>query len=511
MSNKIMFGADLIKVLEKEYKLNKLGEVPTKYKNGVTTIDFIYGKEKDIDDLKYNKPYVEFSIDDETDGFICGTMYLNGVESVQFDSWDDLKYFMKNAKWTESEKYTRKSIKENLTRYDMIGQGFFVLISDISFGLCEQLGNKTQDTHWIRSFDTEKQAINFANKKGYPIVYEKFNESKKSARKSLKEETYNDGNYTYPKVITIYNVDEILKSVKDDNLEGYRFDCEDIDIADLIYSNSFQKYFLNDGKIKWGKVKKSPFTNELLVLGELNKYYDILIALESKENPFGYSKILYFEFFKKFDWIESNKSTRKSIKESKVDFQSVIDKVIPKEYAKNKNTYKYALSCVESLYNEDEYDSDSAKVYFLNCYISDSFPSWVDELGEEEIDAFANALYDGTMKWSDIDSSWLESKKFVRKSIKEGKDSAFYDGIAKEFHFSKDEKTRYKDKTYISAIAVLFDRINNAIKTYGRNSDEEYNALNDCWEVISSAKQNGFNVDYDEDRWNKIAGLPNYH
>ena len=275
MSSKIIFGSDLIDVLENKYNMNKLAEVPTKYKNGITIIDFIYGKEKDIDDLKYNKPYVEFSIDDETDGFISGTMYLNGVESVQFDSWDDLKYFMKNAKWTESEKYTRKSIKENLTRYDMIGQGFFVLISNISFGLCEQLGNKTQDTHWIRSFDTEKQAINFANKKGYPIIYEKFNESK--------------------------------------------------------------------------------------------------------------------------------------------------------------------------------------------------------------------------------------------KSMKEGKDSAFYDGIAKEFHFSKDEKTRYKDKTYISAIAVLFDRINNAIKTYGRNSDEEYNALNDCWEVISSAKQNGFNVDYDEDRWNKIAGLPNYH
>lgn len=206
MANKIMFGADLIKVLEKEYKLNKLGEVPTKYKNGITTIDFIYGKEKDIDDLKYNKPYIEFSIDDETDGFISGTMYLNGgVEGIQFDSYDDLKYFMKNAKWTESKK-----------------------------------------------------------------------------------------------------------------------------------------------------------------------------------------------------------SARKSMKESKIDFQAVIDKVIPKEYAKNKNAYKYALSCVESLYNEDEYDSDSAKVYFLNCYISDSFPSWIDELGEEEMDALANALYDGTMKWSDIDSSWLE-------------------------------------------------------------------------------------------------------
>lgn len=187
MASKIIFGSDLIDVLENKYNMNKLGEVPTKYKNGITIIDFIYGKEKDIDDLKYNKPYVEFSIDDETDGFISGTMYLNGVESVQFDSWDDLKYFMKNAKWTESKKSIRKSIKENLTRYDMIGRGFFVLISDISFGLCEQLGNKTQDTHWIRSFDTEKQAINFANKKGYPIVYEKFNESKKSVRKSIKE------------------------------------------------------------------------------------------------------------------------------------------------------------------------------------------------------------------------------------------------------------------------------------------------------------------------------------
>ena len=119
------------------------------------------------------------------------------------------------------------------------------------------------------------------------------------------------------------------------------------------------------------------------------------------------------------NYYESKKSARKSLKESKVDFQSVIDRVLPKEYAKNKNAYRYALSCVTSLYNEDEYDSDRAKVYFLNCYISDLFPSWVDELGEEEIDAFANALYDGTMKWSDIDSSWFESNKSAKKSLKE--------------------------------------------------------------------------------------------
>lgn len=106
---------------------------------------------------------------------------------------------------------------------------------------------------------------------------------------------------------------------------------------------------------------------------------------------------------------------------------------------------------------------------------------------------------------------FAESKKSMKKSLKESKDSDFFNGIAKEYHFSKDEKTRYKDKTHISAIGVLFDRINDAIKIYGRNSDEEYNALNDCWSVITSAKQNGWNVDYEEDKWNKIARLPNYH
>ena len=127
MSSKISFGSDLIDVLKNKYNMNKLGEVPTKYKNGVTIIDFIYGKEKDIDDLKYNKPYVEFSIDDETDGFISGTMYLNGVESVQFDSWEDLKYFMKNAKWTESRKNLKESnqITANIWEWQKLLNGVF--------------------------------------------------------------------------------------------------------------------------------------------------------------------------------------------------------------------------------------------------------------------------------------------------------------------------------------------------------------------------------------------------
>lgn len=112
---------------------------------------------------------------------------------------------------------------------------------------------------------------------------------------------------------------------------------------------------------------------------------------------------------------------KKSVTEAKVDYQSVLDSVLPKEYTKNKDAYKYALSCVTSLYNEDEYDSDSAKVYFLNCYISDLFPTWIDEIGEKEMDALANGLYDGTFKWKDIDKSWFESKKSNKKSLKESK------------------------------------------------------------------------------------------
>lgn len=38
---KIVFGNDLIKELKK-YGLNKIGEVATKYKNGIVTINFMY-------------------------------------------------------------------------------------------------------------------------------------------------------------------------------------------------------------------------------------------------------------------------------------------------------------------------------------------------------------------------------------------------------------------------------------------------------------------------------------
>ena len=195
---------------------------------------------------------------------------------------------------------------------------------------------------------------------------------------------------------------------------------------------------------------------------------------------------------KELGWItdESKKSARKSTKESKVDFQSVIDKVLPKEYAKNKNAYRYALSCVTSLYNEDEYDSDSAKVYFLNCYISDLFPSWVDELGEEEIDAFANALYDGTMKWSDIDSSWLESKKSVRKStvnminsFTESLKEYLVKGL--DVDFVVDHLLSLEDPNNFD----LINELDDLWKVYKKSWNKFNKSLSDFWKVMKDIEK----------------------
>ena len=188
-----------------------------------------------------------------------------------------------------------------------------------------------------------------------------------------------------------------LKESKNDDIENYIDDLKTYSKKDVpSYSKSYyfwSYYEFNISDNEWTKVSLSgrDYTKSLKDANNFAKSDDVVkayLVFKNPNNPNENFKVI----IKENDFYESKKSTRKSIKESKVDFQSVIDRVLPKEYAKNKNAYRYALSCVTSLYNEDEYDSDSSKVYFLNCYISDLFPSWVDELGEEEIDAFANAL-----------------------------------------------------------------------------------------------------------------------
>ena len=387
MSNKIIFGADLIDVLENKYNMNQLANVPTKYKNGITTIDFIYGKEKDIDDLKYNKPYVEFSIDDETDGFISGTMYLNGgVEGIQFDSWEDLKYFMKNAKWTESKKSARKSLKEGIdVKIVYADDTPSEYIDDITRSDILDIIEESPEVYKIFDVSGSKKKLVWSDEYGFERAYE----SKKSAIKSLKEKKFNPNDYFY----------ELIELNGKQYKDWTVFEWKDIE------DDFFKAY------ATWGKTF--------------------------------------------FNMYSGNSDSNSLVNDGKL--MSVLDKNGVQIKGKELNEIAYELNELIRNYKK------------------------------------------------------TESNKFVGKLIKESKDSDFFNGIAKEYHFSKDEKTRYKDKTHISVIGVLFDRINDAIKIYGRNSDEEYNALNDCWSVITSAKQNGWNVDYEEDKWNKIARLPNYH
>ena len=270
MSNKINFGADLIDVLENKYNMNKLGEVPTKYKNGVTTIDFIYGKEKDIDDLKYNKPYVEFSIDDETDGFISGTMYLNGgVEGVQFDSWEDLKYFMKNAKWTESKKSATKSLKEEIDiKIVYIDDTPSEYIDDVTHNDILDIIEESPEVYKIFDVSGSKKKLVWSDEYGFERAYE----SKKSTRKGLKESLNSDIKLMVNRIV--------------DDLIGEYTPREWDSLSDNEKFNVIRiKYFMYEGKSKY-----------------LSEVRDLVI--EHMNHPFN---VVF----------ESKKSVRKSIKESR--------------------------------------------------------------------------------------------------------------------------------------------------------------------------------------------------
>ncbi len=287
MANKIIFGADLIDVLENKYNMNQLANVPTKYKNGVTTIDFIYGKEKNIDNLKYNKPYIEFSIDDETDGFISGTMYPNGgVEGIQFDSWEDLKYFMKNAKWTESKKFARKSLKEGIdvkiVYWDDTPTDY---LDDVTRNDIVDLENDANVYKIIDVTNGKKKTIYLA-------------ESKKGKKNFLKEKKFNPNDYFYElielngKKYKDWTVFE-WKDIEDDFFKAYATWGKTF--FNMYSGNNDSNILVNDGKLMTVLDK-----NGVPIIGkELNE-----IAYELNELIRNYKKT------------ESNKSTKKSLKES---------------------------------------------------------------------------------------------------------------------------------------------------------------------------------------------------
>lgn len=122
MSKKIVFGNDLAKELKK-YGLNKISEVPTKYKNGITTIDYMWSVVSNIDKLGYKTPYIEYTTDEETDGFIMGVMFPQGQEGMntEFDSYEDVKYFISHAEYSKTDlTESKKSMKERSQENEII-------------------------------------------------------------------------------------------------------------------------------------------------------------------------------------------------------------------------------------------------------------------------------------------------------------------------------------------------------------------------------------------------------
>ena len=144
MSKKIIFGNDLAKELKK-YGLNKIAEVPTKYKNGITTIYYMYSVVSNIDKLTIKTPYIEYTTDEETDGFIMGVMFPQGQEgiNIEFDSFEDVKYFISHAEYSKTD--LTESIKERSYEDEILIDG---ITDNVEYycNLYEEIGklSKTQ-------------------------------------------------------------------------------------------------------------------------------------------------------------------------------------------------------------------------------------------------------------------------------------------------------------------------------------------------------------------------------
>lgn len=135
--------------------------------------------------LKPSTPRVEFEVDEDDYGFIGGYIYLNGDKGDKIDLkfMEDLEYFMKNAKWTES-KYT-KSLKEGIdvkiVYWDDTPTDY---LDDVTRNDIVDLENDANVYKIIDVTNGKKKTIYLA-------------ESKKGKKNSLKEKKFNPNDYFY--------------------------------------------------------------------------------------------------------------------------------------------------------------------------------------------------------------------------------------------------------------------------------------------------------------------------
>ena len=163
-SKKFHYGEEIIKFLDK-YGYNKCGE-DFEQKKDYSTVTYMYAIPKG---MRPQTPYVEFTVDADNDAFIFGEYFTDGRKgySTEFDSVEDLEYFVSNANYsnvdlTESKK-SAKSLKESKASLHE---------DNVEYGV-ERIRNKVKGSDITYYFDDEDCFIDVTEKK--------------SARKSIKE------------------------------------------------------------------------------------------------------------------------------------------------------------------------------------------------------------------------------------------------------------------------------------------------------------------------------------
>lgn len=246
-SKKFHYGEEIIKFLEK-YGYNKRGEDFEQNKD-YSTVTYMYAIPHG---MRPQTPYVEFTVDADNDAFIFGEFFTDGRKgySTEFDSVEDLEYFVSNANYSNvdltEKKSSRKSLKEGINdeliatssdgettlylsderqanhgkdphyEFKLGENGYFTRYIRCDDNRCE---NVVLD--WIKEFDLDISKSEISK-----II--KLHESKKSVRKSMKESkaSLHEDNVEY-------GVERIRNKVKGAKVT-YNFDDEDcfIDVTE---------------------------------------------------------------------------------------------------------------------------------------------------------------------------------------------------------------------------------------------------------------------------------------
>jgi len=234
MIKKFIYGQEIIDFLE-EYGYNKRGEDFEQHKD-YSTVTYMYAIPKG---MRPQTPYVEFTVDADNDAFIFGEYFTDGRKgySTEFDSVEDLEYFVSNANYKNSDLTESKNIPTIEGNYKAndgndyynialnLENGDFVRIKNASCtAVAEEMACEyfnvpcnamTYKTIKIIFMGTSPNLDLNKIPKKYQKYFNKINESKKSLKESTIEKDIED--YVYNKVSSLY--DSIVEVTYNDNDE----------------------------------------------------------------------------------------------------------------------------------------------------------------------------------------------------------------------------------------------------------------------------------------------------